>query len=298
MAKPDADWHAREIYGCVIWGCGDYEPPIYPTRGPNAYMQNESNNVYVTDNISFKSWTEGLKNYGQDRALSRTAIAEGFNYQGNVIFLNNNDGILADSTHHAIQSLNVVSNYYFDNGESSLGGGDNDSVGLALGTPSTRTNHQHLTFANNYLVDEAIGTYSRLLNFKRWSFLTMTNNVFAEASANETCKNTLFVWKVWLTNVVKTDVDYNNYYGLPNNVGIGGELVYGSATNRPARRSWQFVQSSLGWEAHGVFHTNSWPGANTIVLRTNKYERGRANLVVYNWRSTRSRVGDFRLVLG
>lgn len=280
---PVASRHDREIYGCVIWGCGDYEPPQYPTRGPNVYMQNESNTVHVTDNISFKSWTEGLKSYGQDSALSLTAISEAFNYQGNVLFLNNLDGICADSTHHAIQSLNVVSNYYFNNGESSLGGADNDSIGLALDSPSTGTNHQHLTFANNYFVDEAISTYSTLLNFKRWSFFTMTNNVFAEASTNATYKYTLLMWKVWLTNVVTTTVDYNTYYGLPNNIGVGGEFAHGSDTNRPSRRNWQFIQSALGWEANGVFHTNTWPKTNAIVLRTNKYESGRANLVIYNW---------------
>ena len=281
---PVASERDREIYGCVIWGCGDYEPPQYPIRGPNVYMQNESNVVHVTDNISFKSWTEGLKNYGQDSTLLHTAIADGFDYQGNVVFLNNSQGICADSTHHAIQYLNVVGNYYFNNGESILGGAANDSVGLSLADPSTGTNHQHLTWANNYFADEAIASYSQLLDFKRWSFLIMTNNVFAEASTNQSYTSTLSMWKIWLTNVVSTKIDFNKYYGLPNDVAVGGEFYHGTDTNLPARISWQQIQA-LGWEANGAFHTNAWPAENAIVVRTNRYEPGRANLIVYNWRA-------------
>ena len=268
----------REIYGCVMWGCGDYatnsDNPGGPGhyRGPILYMKNTNGIVSVADNIAFKSWTEGLKAYGQNNS------ADGFQFQGNITFLNFADGIVADASHYAINTLTVSSNYYCNNGQSRLG------ITFPLLDPSAGTNDQSLQFNSNYFLDEVIQTYDCMLWNRSWSYYTMTNNIFVVvASTNATLttpyasfRDSYVFWNIEQTNMIQYVVDYNQYYG-------GSEFI-GNFANI-SRIGWNTMTATYGWEAHGAFHTNTLPTANVIVLRTNKYERGRAHLIVYNWQS-------------
>ena len=54
--------------------------------------------------------------------------------------------------------------------------------------------------------------------------------------------------------------------------------------------------NSLGYDKHGQ-HTDSLPEKPTIIIRPNKYEKGRGNIVIYNWKKADSVLVNLSSVL-
>lgn len=267
----------REFYGNIMWAIGDYEPPSYHIRGPALYLQNESNAVYITDNIISKSYTEAIKVYGEDNTLTYTAIAEGFVISGNITYLSYNDGIIADSTHHAIRHVIVTNNIGFCDKQNSF---SQTIAGLA--EPSEGVNHQHVVYNNNYGVFDAAG-YTYVTYFGGWSEFNYSGNTIVNIATDKTENGKSAAVFCFITNKVSVAINNNNYYGFPNTFANGGQFFYGETT-APTRRSWAQWQA-LGHDASGSFHSNALPTANVVTIRTNKYEPGRSHIVVWNWQS-------------
>ena len=101
-----------EIYGVIMWGNGIYDTsnPLYPnglTRGSGMYLQNRYNNSYVTDSISFKEFTTGLKIYAQEGWVN------GFTLEGNVVFDNNDITLEAIGITNPIEDVSWISNFSY-----------------------------------------------------------------------------------------------------------------------------------------------------------------------------------------
>jgi len=259
-----------EVYGCILWNNGLYstDPGTPSIRGDGIYAQNQYGSRYISDVIAFKNFTIGIKAYAEN------GYVNGFDLEGNVVFGNNSAGIHVSCTHNAIDSLIISSNYYFNNFESYLG----DTYPLL--DPSTGTNNQYLLFANNYQVQQAMGTYQYINSMEYWSYLTMTNNQFSEITTNAVYAQSAVFWEIKPTNVVSCVIDYNEYFGK------NFTTNYNNWRPNNARASFSQVRA-LGYEAHGAF-TLTAPTQNVVVLRANKYEPGRANLIVYNWQKNTS----------
>lgn len=112
-----ADTTGREIYGCIIWGCGIYDTnpadgggasPTTPwTRGSPIYAQNRYNTVTISDNISSRHFTTSMKAY------SEAGYVNGFIFTGNIMFGCPVGGIEAESLGTSITNCTVVSNYTY-----------------------------------------------------------------------------------------------------------------------------------------------------------------------------------------
>ncbi len=265
-------WYAlgdgAEIYGCVMWGNGiySYDPGwTNDVRGSAIYTQNESGHRYITDVISFKNFNIGIKAYGQG------ARTEGFHFDGNVVFENNGDGIFIDSTGFPTTNAILNANIEYNNNISRVG---------AFGQ-----NNQNLLVSSNYFIHTAEGAYQYSTSFKGWKNLILTNNTFVELSTIAGDAQTAVFWEIVRTNMIDSNMtvlnaNANRYYGK----GFGSN--YDNWRLDQSRKTFGTIQG-LGYEATGTFNLTT-PAQNVVVLRKNKYERGRANLVVLNWRTNSS----------
>jgi hypothetical protein len=259
----DAVGPNAEIYGCLLWNNGIYSlDPGWNgnIRGSGIYAQNSSGSRYITDTISFKNFTEGLKAYGEQTS------AEGFNFTGNVAFGNCWDGIFDDSVNIAITNATLVSNVQYNNGISRVG-----LYGQA---------HQTLVVSSNYFLTTALNSYMCGASFEGWKDLYMTNNTFVELSTVPNYAQTAVFWEIVRTNIINSTltalhVNGNQYFGNQFQTTLDHWRLNG------ARQTFSSIQA-MGCDASGTY-TQASPPQNVVILRPNKYEPGRAHLVVLNW---------------
>ena len=256
--------NGAEIYGCILWGNGIYDindpgSPTNPwTRGSGIYGQNNTGSRYVTDVISFKNFTTGMKAYTLD------GYANGFKFVGNIAFWNGVDGIEFDSAHHPAQGITLISNCVYYSGTSHMG--------------IYGTNQNDIAILNNYFVSDDVPAIS----VRNWANIVMSNNVFTTVALTNPYSGPSCIAEAYVTNnVVQALVDNNSYYGggVYIDWGLLAFLVNGS------RWGWSDWKSKTLWDAHSAYIPTNCPTQNVTILRTNKYERGRAHLVVFNWES-------------
>lgn len=257
------DGSGVEIYGCIIWNIGLYDTNstagVATIRGSGIYMQNQNGNPLVSDVITFKNFTTGMKAYTQGGS------ANGFRWQGNVAFYDNTDsGLFVASFDNPATDIVVSSNYTFDCMFSEFGHYD--------GCPEMHD----ITLIGNYFV----GMSTLAAAVHKVDSLLVTNNTFISVVSVSNYDLTAIFSLIPATNIVSSVVDYNNYWG-------GGKYIYfGSPV--PFRFN-SLVSSWSQWHTNGLdansTYTTNLPTTNVVVVRTNKYERGRAHIIVYNWES-------------
>lgn len=253
-----------EIYGCVIWGCGLYQTNggySGSARGPNIYTQNNSGTRLISGNVVFKSWTEGIKEYGEGSG------AEGYIVSSNVTFINNMDGYLIDTTALAVTNFSMLGNVSYLNAY--------DRVGV------TELERKNASLSGNTFVSDS-APYHIQFRLHGWTNVVMSNNWFVETTTDRSGANngadTMVFWQMYLTNAGSSySVDYNSYFN--------GTDIYGHwYTNDTGRMQFSNVQT-LGYDTHGTNIDNSFPSINQTFLITNKYQPGRATICILNWMS-------------
>lgn len=251
-----------EVAGNIMWGIGLYQTDWVPSgsaRGPILYGQSNGGETrMIRDNIVAKSWTEGLKAYGE------AASAEGFCYSNNVAFLNALDGYLIDTTALTITNFWLLKNHSFENSYDRIG--ESDIV------------RQNALIAGNTFVGNST-PYRQALRVHGFTNVVITNNLFADITTDASALDTLVFQQLYATNAVQSfTVDGNRYYK--------GSNVYGHwYTNQPTRLLFAEWQGLAGFDLNGG-HSTSLPVANTVTINNNPYESGRANVVVWNWTGT------------
>lgn len=238
-----------EVSGNLIY----YNGEAGPTRGVGhaIYTQNQTGTKHLSDNIMFDQFDIGLQAYGSSKAF-----VKGYDLEGNVSFNNGSlygshvDDILF-AVGSGLDNIFLTSNFTYqtpdaDQGQSRMGwqfGGDNASV----------------TVKDNYWVG---GKTS--IEMRNWTHATFSNNVTYSAKSlnllleTGTRSTSAYAW------------DDNTYYGsgLFNLNGAG-----------VAFSDWK---SATHLDSHSQFHPGRPTGIWTFV-RPNKYEPGRANIIIYNW---------------
>jgi dUTPase len=247
-----------EAYGNIIYYNG-YQASD-GGHGHGFYTQNDTGTKLMSDNIVFDSFSLGVQIYGS----GGESYVRNFDVDGNIAF---NNGVLAAGTPppHAdnilfaggigdVQNVTLTNNFTYQTpadtlGESELGfAWSGDNIGM--------------TAINNYFMGGFQG-----IDIWYWDSLLFTNNVSYVknvgaiilglwTNANESASS--YVW------------DQNTYYGLGyfdyNNAGFG----------------WANWSSASGLDPSSVYTPTDPTGVWTFV-RPNKYEPGRANIVIYNW---------------
>jgi hypothetical protein len=211
------------------------------------YTQNAVGTKRIADNVILNSWAYGLHVYGSDNAALR-----GYDIVGNAIF---NSGAIGENGH----APNIL-----------VGGG----------TPAER-----IKVADNMLYLPVASSGNMWLGYEVTNRdVTVTGNYVAGGAA------ALRLWR-WTTATVSN----NTFYGAgemanvqPSAAGVAfsGNTFYRDA----AARAWVLGTSYMSfpsWQGTGLGRADAVAGTRPTGVRTfvrpNAYERGRANVVVYNW---------------
>ncbi len=231
-------------YGNIIYNNG-FHGSTSTSFGHGIYAQNNTGTKVLQDNILFNQFGYGIHVYG-----SGNAYLNNFTVDGNVSF---NSGV-GDGMNYTfgggspLNNLVVNGNMAYYNPSKM---GNSMRVGYNFGT----TNRNGVV-TNNYVVGTAF--------LSQWlSGLTFTGNTVVNPSGVDV----LFDQDV----PTSSTVDHNTYMDGSSMafsvLGVGFTL--------------STLQSKYGFDTHSTM-SSSLP-ANHIVVEPNTYEKGRANIVVYNW---------------
>ncbi|MEZ5401914.1 MAG: hypothetical protein R2729_19735 [Bryobacteraceae bacterium] len=242
-----------EVYGTLIY----YNGFLGEDRGHGhgIYTQNREGTKLIHDNIIFEQMGVGIHAYG-----SENAFVEGYDVRGNVVFENGyfaggpqtmTDNLLF-AVGRPVDRVTVEDNFVYNRPEDNAG---YSRIGWFFGPGPNGT----ATVRNNYFIG---GQFSMMAAF--WNKLTFTGNVtYSEAGFNarvDTKDGQSISNYTW---------DNNTHYGparfLAQEKSIGSE-------------EWK----AMGADAHSRLIAGGPEGAWSFV-RPNRYEPGRANVIVYNW---------------
>jgi hypothetical protein len=258
-----------EMYGCLSYHNGWNAPDR--GHGHGLYTQNTDtgDNVpkVIAENFLFEGFNEGIQAYG-----SAHAVVQNYVFQGNVVWDN---GILAGNLASGIvlagggkSKKNIVledNDFYISTsaqGQNSLGWGWDDV-------------NDDIVIKNNRF----IGGYSALEVY-RWNKIAFTGNtLYAQDKSS--------MLGLYLSQKQSTSEyawDKNTYYGKGSvklmKTGPDGKGNYpvSSATDG----TWDAWKTASKLDANSSYSASAPTGVWTFV-RANKYEKGRANVVIYNW---------------
>lgn len=245
-----------EMYGNIVY----YNGYLSNTRhGPGIYSQNTTGLKDITDNIVFSNFTVGLEIQG-----TTAAYINNYNMAGNTLF--NNGQIPGYTTFHNFylaagggsHNVNFTDNYVYSALSTTTGA---NTIGDNAESPYDAYD---LRFTNNYIAD-----FPLLYN---WQNLTFTGNTVAKAATNN-------VFKLSTPSTVPSYAWNNNTYYTTT--GDGFQFADQGQVNGTslAFSAWQ---SATGFDANSIM-TSANPTQNSIFVRANKFEQGRANITVYNW---------------
>jgi hypothetical protein len=239
-----------EAYGNLIYYVGGQGPDR--GHGHGFYAQNSDGFKHLAENIVFDNFGNGMQCYGSNKARVRNFLVE-----GNIVFDNGSiantssasDNILFAGGEGGARNIRIFDNYtYFRpglNGYNELGYAWSEANGDAV-------------VRDNYFVGglDPVDVW-------RWESFEFTNNLVAEGAHP-------------LINLVpfKTAKDYK----------FDANVYYGSATFTVdhAGKSWTDWRAATGSDANSR-HAGARPSGVSAFVRPNRYEPGRANIVVYNW---------------
>ena len=243
-----------EIYGCLAYNNG-WQESVFG-NGHGIYAKSNAGPVYLRDNILFNQFGYGIHVFtivGLDGLTN-------LHVEGNVAF--NNGAVTADAANSPsanilfggsvpVQNGTLVDNMtYF----SPNVGVHNLLVGFGM------TANQDLTVRNNYAVGGML-----LFEVGRWQSLTMTDNSLYGATSD----------MIWLRDSTLSGFQLaNNRYYRDSSADAWGyrNTDYGFA-------AWQQITGAGASDRAGL----SAPAEPKVFVRPNRYEPGRANLIIYNW---------------
>jgi hypothetical protein len=247
-----------EVYGCLIYNNG-WEGPDRG-HGHGIYGQNRTGTKLLEDNVVFHQFGNGFQLYGSDQAF-----LVGFRLVGNVAFEN---GALA-SEPYAIDLF--------------VGGGSPSADIVAT---------DNFTYRSDGLLTARFGYDPAVVN----DDLVLLRNYF--------------VGQTQIMNWQRLTAEQNTFTGAQNLVELHvpqgtdlGSYAWGGSTYLPDRRrrapnsDQPFVMTEA--DSSRAFDMNVWrqrtgfdatgtlsergPTGQHVFVRPNRYDKGRANIIVYNW---------------
>ena len=245
-----------EISGCLFYYNGNNK------REHALYVGNGAGTKLIADNIVFSQGGYGILAHSN----STSSAQKGLHLEGNVVF---NNGLLTadDQTTGNIQvggvrgvsaeRVRVSNNYVYNSGANAA----SKSNGIRLGYEDA--SNADARVLDNYVVARA--------PFRVWWWRAVEFQGNTVCSREETFELRLpeganpsaYLW------------DFNTYFG--------------ASAERPTfvrdSRAYDFArwQKATGFDAHSRFEQNGRPVGTKVFVRPNRYEAGRAHVVVFNW---------------
>lgn len=246
-----------EYYGNVIYNNGWDAPDRL--HGHGFYVQNNSDFKKIEDNFVLNGFGNNLQMYGSSSSFCRN-----FTWIGNVI-LNGEMALWGPG----VEKLIIKDNHFY-----------NQEFDL---NPNMEPTNINADIQNNYFMSGvSIGEFAQNVTFKN-------NTVWNTGTGTSVVMNTINVW----TPSKFTFAD-NTYYKTQRNIIFGQFKVryyYNKSrdfafnkTVEPQRyaatkKAWQ---EDLGLDVNSQYVTSA-PSGIKVFVRPNKYDSGRANVIVYNW---------------
>ncbi len=243
-----------EIYGCVAYNNG-WQESVFG-NGHGIYAKSTSGPVYLRDNILFDQFGYGIHIY----TIAGPDGLNNIHVEGNVAF--NNGSVDTDP----VNSPNA--NILFGGSEPVRNGTLVDNMtyfspnvgvhNLLIGFGAML--NQDIMVRNNYAVGGML-----LAEVGQWQSFTMTDNSLFGGVSD----------MIWLRDSTLS----------------GFQLANNRYYRDPSAEAWGYINTDYGFtqwqQIAGVGATDrtvtSDPAEPKVFLRPNRYEPGRANLIVYNW---------------
>jgi hypothetical protein len=239
-----------EIYGAILYNNGWQG---VRGHGHGIYTQNSAGVKVIEDVISFNNFSTGMKAYGSGNAFVR-----GYRFLGNVAF---NAGSISTTG----KEWNILI------GQESGGNGLSDIVASQNVAWHSEAITRSFNLGYNSVNEDVVAEGNYVTGpFDVWQFrsATVRNNTVYSATSR--------VMELRLASGQST-----------SGYGFGGNQYFGGSTSTPFRYAGQNLtfanwRSTTGLDA-GSSHTSSQPTGTRVIVRPNRYEAGRANVVVINW---------------
>ena len=275
--------NGAEIHGSILWGNGFYDTHNEPgtpekpwIRGSGTYMQNDAGERLVTDNITFRNFTLGLKTYGDAGGSS------GFRFIGNMVFDNPMHEIYAGQRVNPIKDLVMRDNVAYDERV--------DRATLTAG-------YQHQIMNEGAVIENNIAVSGgSVLEIAPWIEATVKNNLFVSLARSPLqLLEKRYINASWPDQPSETKFQQNTYYSAQPQVGYEEThtTTYTTINVSPFITSANKIESEqltfASWQARGQDLSSQFfqgkPQTNQIVVRANKYEAGRGHVAILNWQN-------------
>jgi hypothetical protein len=245
-----------EIYGCLVFRNGWQGPDPDRGHGHAIYVQNAEGTKRMVDNILFDQYGWGIHAYTQRGSI------KGMYFEGNVSFNNGSstrqshryDNILVGGSQPA-ERITLLQNFTYH-------------------TPSKGGSNVRLRYTatgnRDLICRENLFAYGGLtLSVGDWTNVAMTRNQLVGASQLVS----LFVPE----GASKTYTWKNNTYAYTGSSPTGA-LPFAFQGQSMNFRDWKIKSGfdTPGWMQVGATGTQ-------VFVRPNRYEAGRAHIIVYNW---------------
>jgi hypothetical protein len=237
-----------EVYGCLIYNNGWESSGNW--HGHGIYAQNDIGVKLFRDNIVFNNMDFGFHCYAESTPQL------GFTLDGNVSFSNGaiNSAHEASGNYLIGGTTQPASDIVFGNNLSYHAAGSVNASSLRMGYSLSLTNANCSVFSN-YL---AGGTFQ----IRRWTNATVTaNTVILRDQA-------VYYWSPSVAHIWNTN-SYNGTSVTP---------FVTDGTNSFSFTNWK---AATGHDANSTLSAST--PFDTVFVRPNAYESGRANVIVYNW---------------
>lgn len=262
-----------EVYGCLIYNNGWLGPDR--GHGHGIYAQNREGTKRIVDVISFNNFGRGIQAYGTN------AYTVGFHFEGNASFNNyapaargsfeRHPNLFVGALKQPADRITVIQNYLYH----PPGALPDFGANLALGfrAPSNGS----VEVRDNYV---AGGSRALFLNQWRAAFVS-GNTFYIEPRSSEASDQSLV--EVHLPSnrdSVSYRWDSNSYFdgAILTTAGLYAPFFF----NTGPRRKFEDWKEASGFDDKGTYMTGR-PRENRVFIRANVYEKGRANVIVYNW---------------
>jgi hypothetical protein len=256
-----------ELYGNLIFNCGASDPNSEGRgHGHAVYTQNDTGTKVIEDNITFNQFGRGINAYPNPGSL------RGFHIEGNISF---NNGIwqgedirypnilVGGYAPFKSERMVVINNYTYHSSSQVAKTVKFTGANLCLGCSDPLEN-EDIVVEGNYAVGGVPVVY-----IGKWEKVTLKGNTFYG-------NNGLIRINPLNSSVTRYyDWGGNNYFG--NAYGNGLFMIEG--TSLPSVNDWK---RTSGVDQNSSY-SPSQPSGLKIFIRRNRYERGRANIAVYNW---------------
>lgn len=234
-----------EVYGCIVYNNG-FEPSMHH----GIYVINRDGTKTLEDNVVFDNYAYGIHVYGEaPQALNNVHLI------GNTLFDNGSISAEHSRPNLLIGGRGIVAHGMLVQDNTLYYSYDVNDFNMRLGYDATRNGD--IVVTNNYMSGG-----NPVVDARRWNNMTFSGNTIIGTQG-----------VVHLDRKLTTEMSNNTWY------------------RDPATTSWDYAGVPLtldGWrEATGLSATDvalaTPPTGVRVVVQPNKYEPGRAFVVVNNW---------------